>query len=139
MRPILTAAGRQHLLWERPPPAVGTVVTLRYQELSDRGVPRFPVYAGTREDDSPLFHPSEKGVMAMSATTSTRRRFEYAGGGSDKFWEVAVHGAAVTVRFGRNGTAGQRQTKAFPDAAAARRHADRLTREKAGKGYAEVG
>jgi DNA ligase-1 len=30
------------------PPAVGRVITFRYQELSDGGVPRFPSYVGVR-------------------------------------------------------------------------------------------
>ncbi|MGH7213233.1 MAG: DNA ligase [Tepidisphaeraceae bacterium] len=34
---------------ESPPP-VGTVVTFRYQELSDGGVPRFPSFHGVREE-----------------------------------------------------------------------------------------
>ncbi len=32
------------------PPAIGTVITFRYQELSDDGVPRFPSYVGERSD-----------------------------------------------------------------------------------------
>jgi DNA ligase-1 len=32
------------------PPAVGEVVVVRYQELTDGGVPRFPVFAGVRAD-----------------------------------------------------------------------------------------
>jgi DNA ligase-1 len=32
------------------PPGVGTVVTFRYQELSEGGVPRFPSYVGVREE-----------------------------------------------------------------------------------------
>jgi DNA ligase-1 len=32
------------------PPAVGAVITFRYQELSDDGVPRFPSYVGERID-----------------------------------------------------------------------------------------
>ena len=34
---------------EAPPP-VGSVITFRYQELSDGGVPRFPSYVGVRVD-----------------------------------------------------------------------------------------
>lgn len=33
------------------PPPIGSVVGVRYQELSDDGVPRFPTYLGIREDD----------------------------------------------------------------------------------------
>jgi DNA ligase-1 len=32
------------------PPAIGAVITFRYQELSDDGVPRFPTYVGERLD-----------------------------------------------------------------------------------------
>ncbi|WP_163997772.1 DNA ligase [Pyxidicoccus caerfyrddinensis] len=36
------------------PPAIGTVITFRYQELSDDGVPRFPSYVGVRIDAVPF-------------------------------------------------------------------------------------
>jgi DNA ligase-1 len=35
---------------EAPPP-LGSVITFRYQELSDGGVPRFPVYVAVRQDE----------------------------------------------------------------------------------------
>jgi predicted DNA-binding WGR domain protein len=60
-------------------------------------------------------------------------------GRSDKFWEVSVDGAAVTVRFGRIGTAGQTQVKSLPDAVAACEHVEKLIGEKVGKGYVPVG
>jgi DNA ligase-1 len=34
----------------KDPPEVGEIVTVRYQELTDAGVPRFPSYIGVRED-----------------------------------------------------------------------------------------
>jgi DNA ligase-1 len=34
------------------PPAIGEVITVRYQELTDAGVPRFPTYVGPRADAS---------------------------------------------------------------------------------------
>ena len=34
----------------RDPPAIGSIVTFRYQELSDGGVPRFPSFVGVRHD-----------------------------------------------------------------------------------------
>jgi DNA ligase-1 len=34
----------------RAPPPIGSVVTFRYQELSDSGVPRFPSFVGARHD-----------------------------------------------------------------------------------------
>jgi DNA ligase-1 len=38
---------------ESPPP-VGSIITFRYQELSDDGVPRFPSYVGVRIDAAPF-------------------------------------------------------------------------------------
>ena len=32
------------------PPAIGAIVTVRYQELTDAGVPRFPSFVGERDD-----------------------------------------------------------------------------------------
>lgn len=71
-------------------------------------------------------------------STATSRRFAFVEGGSSKFWEVAINGTDVTVRFGRTGTNGQTQTKTFPDGAAATKHADKLIQEKTGKGYREA-
>jgi len=73
----------------------------------------------------------------MPKSTNTRR-FEFVEGSSDKFWEVAVNGNEVVVRFGRNGTSGQTETKTFPDAATANQHAEKKIAEKVKKGYAEV-
>jgi predicted DNA-binding WGR domain protein len=67
------------------------------------------------------------------------RRFELVEGSSSKFWEVDRVDAAVTVRYGRIGTAGTAQTKTHADAATAARDAERLVREKLAKGYVEQG
>ncbi|WP_374436643.1 DUF4132 domain-containing protein [Inhella sp.] len=67
------------------------------------------------------------------------RRFELIEGSASKFWEVALSGAELSVRFGRIGTVGQSKTKTFDDAAAALKEHDKLVKEKTGKGYAEVG
>jgi predicted DNA-binding WGR domain protein len=69
---------------------------------------------------------------------STGRRFELVEGKSRKFWEIAVVGQAVTVRYGRLGTLGQTSTKSFDDAASAAQHAAKLIAEKTSKGYGEV-
>jgi len=36
------------------PPPVGAIITFRYQELSDDGIPRFPSYVGVRVDAAPF-------------------------------------------------------------------------------------
>ena len=122
------------------PPPVGSMITFRYQELTDGGVPRFPSYVGVRAlAASGAFKlPLSTGDTTMAKASTSLRRFEFVGGGSDKFWEIQANGTEVTVRFGRNGTAGQTNTKSFPDAAAAQKHADKLIQEKTGKGYVEA-
>ncbi|MFO0957391.1 MAG: DNA ligase [Isosphaeraceae bacterium] len=125
------------------PPAVGSLITFRYQELTDGGVPRFPSFLGVRDDvatpSGPL-PPAAAAVVPVAAPTaaSTTRRFEITEGGSAKFWEIARDGCEVTVRYGRIGTDGQSKAKTLPDEAGAIRHAEGLIREKTGKGYAEV-
>jgi predicted DNA-binding WGR domain protein len=74
----------------------------------------------------------------MSNAIAIKRRFEFVGGGSNKFWEITHNGKAVMVRFGRNGAKGQELTKTFAEEAAARKHADKLIRAKTAKGYSEV-
>jgi len=139
------------------PPPVGSTITFRYQELTDGGVPRFPAFIAVRDEepnpstpDSPkgsrtMPTPRSKTLPADSATATatatasvSTRRFEFVRGSSDKFYEVSVRDNLVTVRYGRNGTQGQTQTKTFPDAARAQQHASSLIAAKAGKGYVEV-
>ncbi|MFD0277389.1 DUF4132 domain-containing protein [Kitasatospora sp. NPDC127111] len=67
------------------------------------------------------------------------RRWELVGDGSAKFWEAAVEGASVHVRYGRIGTTGRAQVKELDSAAAAQAHFGKLVAEKARKGYTEVG
>ena len=121
------------------PPPVGSTITFRYQELTERGVPRFASYIGIRADlpIATKFIPPTQGDMTMPCPT-IKRRFEFVGGSSDKFWELSINGNEVAVRFGRNGTDGQSSTKTFPDNAAAEQHAEKAIKEKVGKGYVEV-
>ena len=132
---------------ETPPP-IGSTITFRYQELSDRGVPRFPsfvraaVHAATTRPDALPVEPTpaiQKGKATMSAPAPAEgtRRFEFVEGKSAKFWEISVRDNDVTVHFGRIGTSGQSKTKTFGDAAAAQQHAEEMIEEKTGKGYVE--
>lgn len=67
------------------------------------------------------------------------RRFELVDGTSSKFWEIQqAADAALHIRWGRIGTAGQSQTKSFADDAKAQAAMDKLVKEKTTKGYAEV-
>lgn len=125
------------------PPRVGSLITFRYQELSDGGVPRFPSYVGVREEATPAAKAvTSKSTPAVAVpaggSSSGPRRFEFRDGASAKFWEVTRAGAAVTVRFGRLGANGQSQTKSFAGDEAAQKHLDKLVGEKTSKGYREV-
>ena len=66
------------------------------------------------------------------------RMFEFSDGKSNKFWEIAVEGTDVTVRYGRMGSDGQTKTKSFADEDAANAHAEKSIVQKTGKGYEEV-
>jgi DNA ligase-1 len=129
------------------PPAAGALITYRYQELSEDGVPRFPSYVGLRDDTQ---WPSAEAAPALvetpavvtpaptspaSATGGARRRFEFAEGSSSKFWEIELRGNHHIVRFGKNGTEGQTRTKSFVSPEAACRDAEQLIVEKTRKGY----
>jgi DNA ligase-1 len=120
------------------PPAVGSLITFRYQELSEGGVPRFPSYVGTRDDVAGPSLPAKGPVASTAGTPARQRRFEVVEGMSAKFWEVACNGRDVTVRYRRIGTDGQAKTKSLDDEAAALRHVEDLIREKSGKGYVEA-
>jgi DNA ligase len=129
------------------PPAVDSVITFRYQELSDAGVPRFPSFVGVRIDAKPVAVPTkvqvvpvkEKKVMATSASepAGAKRRFEFVEDKSSKFWEVWVSGSDMTTHWGRIGTDGQTKTKTFASPDKAQAEADKLIAEKTAKGYVE--
>lgn len=122
------------------PPPLGSLITFRYQELSDGGVPRFPSYVGVRIDAPRPARPAPA-VAATTvgpASTSGVRRLEFSEGSSNKFWEVALQGCDQTVRYGRLGTAGQAKTKTFSSITEAQRDTDKAIAEKLGKGYREV-
>jgi DNA ligase-1 len=122
---------------EQPPP-VSSTVTFRYQELSPAGVPRFASFLRVVQEDRQEHRAAPTLFQKGEVMIEAKRRFEFVGGGSDKFWEISVTGSQVSVRFGRNGTGGQAETKSFPDATAAHKHALKKIEEKVRKGYVEV-
>ena len=122
------------------PPAIGTLVTFRFQELSDGGVPRFPSWVGERID-APKPKPVPKPLTPVAPAPPAQgpsRRFEFSEGGSQKFWEISLDDCTHTVHFGRLGTAGQSKSKSFATPTEAQRDADKLVAEKLKKGYLEV-
>ncbi len=131
------------------PPPVGSIISFRYQELSEAGVPRFPTYVGQREDveltvpptpppATPVAKPKPVPASApVAASPSGKRYFEFVEGASSKFWEVSVDDNEMTTRWGRLGSAGQSKTKSFKDEATAREQAEKLIAEKTTDGYVE--
>jgi predicted DNA-binding WGR domain protein len=67
--------------------------------------------------------------------TSKKKRFELRDAKHDKFWEIDVAGASVTVRFGRLGSAGVEKATKFAAPAEAERAAMKLVAQKTKKGY----
>ncbi len=131
------------------PPAIGTVITFRYQELSDGGVPRFPSYVGERIDAE--FHPQpakEKPapVQIFDKTQKSPggglppkvRRFEMqmneGDGESNMFWEIEVVGTKHRVRYGTFDV----KTKSYVSEGEALVEAEARIAEKIGKGFREV-
>jgi DNA ligase-1 len=121
------------------PPEIGALITYRYQELSDAGVPRFPSYVGVRHDVAWPAKPKKPAGppkpprAAKTAPSTGARHFEMA----QKFWEISVDDAGITIRFGRQGAAGHTQRKELGSRAAAEAEAGRLITEKTAKGYVE--
>ncbi len=58
--------------------------------------------------------------------------------GSHKFYEVEIDGTALTIRYGRIGTDGTKQSLSFADAAAAQKEAEKKLKEKRKKGYEDA-
>lgn len=76
-------------------------------------------------------------IGAALPPASHFRRFEFAEGNANKFWEIAREDRAVTVRFGRIGTTGQTKTTLFDSGERASKETEKLVAEKLRKGYNE--
>lgn len=116
------------------PPPIGSIVTVRYQELSADGVPRFPSYVGVRHDA--VFERSgpARAPAPAEAEGVAYRRFLRDG----VSWEIALEGAAVVVRHAGGGGSVEVMRAAFPDTRAAWRDAERRVAEKRDAGYEEA-
>lgn len=67
-----------------------------------------------------------------------RRELIYMDAKSSKFWNIQLEGSSHTVTYGRIGSAGQSATKSFASEELARKDAEKLIKEKLGKGYVEA-
>ena len=131
------------------PPAIGSVITFRYQELTNAGVPRFPTFVGQRTDiawsqtdakvtKAPVPAPKAPAPKATAPKAANGKRyFEYEDDKSSKFWEVWTDDTKMFVRFGKIGTNGQTREKSFDTGAAALAQANKEAAGKVKKGYVE--
>jgi DNA ligase 1 len=118
------------------PPALGSVITFRYQELSNDGVPRFPSYVGERVDvelPKPKATAPEPEPQPESPAADFKVRLVH--DGEKKFWEVEVRGSTYYTRFGKLGSPGQTRVTELGSASAARGDADKRAQQKRRDGY----
>ncbi|MEI7893545.1 MAG: DNA ligase [Myxococcales bacterium] len=111
------------------PPAVGSLVTFRYQELSDGGVPRFPSFVGVR-DDVAFEEPRDP----RNPHNQALRRFEMTDGDTRYFWEIRREGAEHRVRFGTF----EVKVKRFESDERASTELEKRVAEKLEKGFVEI-
>lgn len=132
------------------PPAVGAVITFRYQELSEDGVPRFPSYVGERIDvalspreplappvpEVPAPSPAPSPVPASQPTpTPADFHVRLVHDEGQKFWEITVNGGEHVTWFGKLGSPGQRRLTSLGSATACRSDAEKRAMVKRREGY----
>ena len=66
-----------------------------------------------------------------------KRAFIYKDDKSDKFWTIEVSGASYTIVYGKTGTRGQAVSKDFDSAEDCIKAAEKVIKQKVGKGYVE--
>lgn len=148
------------------PPPIGSIVTYRYQELSNDGVPRFPSYVGIRDDvafpgdvavpvrgPSPAAAPRPAAASAAAApvgaapatSRSASPRIEpepevlYRRFERDgRSWEIALDGKSHRIRRVLAAGGLETSTRTFPNARAAWLDAERKVNEARADGYSEV-
>jgi DNA ligase-1 len=116
------------------PPAIGTWITFRYQELHEGGVPRFPVYVGVRKDGGSAALPATPSLAARSVEPT---RESIALCYESTVWEADRVGNSITLRFG-SGTI-KTTTRNFATEAEASEAFAEMVAEKRDDGFSEPG
>ncbi len=129
------------------PPPIGTVITFKYQELTELNVPRFPVYVGVRRDGiiSPM--PAKKAPAPPKKETpapapagpvsADARAFDYGAGGEARYWEGVRSGATLSLRFGKADGTPQVRTFTYDSPEEARAALAEMAAEKLDDGFIE--
>ena len=124
------------------PLKIGSVVTFRYQELTQDGVPRFPVFLRVRNDVEweDVVNAKEQSidlesVKSESITQGITYYYELSEGTSDKFWEITLSKLSYKIKYGRIGTDGRSMVKNFSNESKAQVEAEKVRKSKEAKGY----
>jgi DNA ligase-1 len=128
------------------PPAIGAVITFRYQELSNDGVPRFPSYVGERVDVAKPAPIAKSTATAPAAAKIAKQPSPADAEAVDfkvrlvhdlekKFWEIEVRGGTYYTRFGKLGSPGQTRLTELGSATAAKSDAEKRAAQKRREGY----
>jgi DNA ligase 1 len=115
------------------PPGVGTIITFRFQELSDDGVPRFPSFVGVRVDaawqDAGAGTRRSKAVAVPAAAGLVRgARYTRVEDGKTLETRIAIDGTRVIVEA----------TETYASEKAAKRAHGELTVSLVEAGYAKT-
>jgi predicted DNA-binding WGR domain protein len=86
----------------------------------------------------PIVVKPEISATATPYDHLTFQRLINAEGENTRFWEAALDGSKLIVRYGRVGTKGQVHVKTFTKESTAQLEKDKLVKEKLGKGYKEA-
>jgi DNA ligase-1 len=128
------------------PPPLGAIITFRYQELSDGGVPRFPSFVGVRIDatepsrlvvDRPATEEPAPDRLALAAVPVRHppRRFEREEDGVRHFWTIEQVGASHRITSGTF----EEEDDTFESELEAADALDMAIAEQVAIGFAEVG
>lgn len=128
------------------PPPLGAIITFRYQELSDGGVPRFPSFVGVRIDATEPSHlvvdrpateeptPDRSALPAFPVRRASRR-FEREENGVRYFWTIEQVGASHRITSGTF----EEEDDSFESQDEAAEALEKAIAEQVANGFAEVG
>ena len=140
---ILRAFGWEPLVllakdWFSDPEQVLNRINRRLNKVVDDPEPEQPDSLEPEGEPKTSSGETSAAVAPTSAEgAGARRQFEFKKGASRKFWEISLAESSFTVHYGRIGTAGQTQTKTYPNPERARLEVEKLIAEKLKKGYVE--
>ncbi len=138
------------------PPVVGSIITFRYQELSDAGIPRFPAFVRERTDvdsfktnletapaatakppttPAPAKTAPPAGQVSAPSVNGTRT-FVYQSENGEVTWSIAVGDCQVNTQLCRNNS-NETSSKQFPNREAANSNAERQIAQKLRSGFRE--